>query len=364
MIILAGRSHVLGGDFSILRVYNEWKSSVNRIHVKTPLEDYMQPLIDFGISLVIVLQRMGEWVYPIMTFFSELGSEEFFFLAMPLIYWCIDSTLGLRVGFILVTSIYLNAIGKAAFAGPRPYWVSSHVRPLWAETGFGVPSGHAQNALSIWGTIASHRRRIWVTVLCVFLILMISFSRLVLGAHFPHDVVVGWLIGGALLWAFSRYWEAVENWLAGKSFVVQVRIAFLVSMVFVVMGMVVYNLLTDYQLPQDWLTNALRSGLRPDPTNPTAVFSTAGTFFGLALGVAWTHQRGGYQAAGPGWKRVLRFILGFIGILILWQGLGAVFPRSDDLVAYSLRYLRYALVGCWISGGAPWVFKHFNLTTS
>ncbi|MCE7860573.1 MAG: phosphatase PAP2 family protein [Chloroflexi bacterium CFX2] len=257
MIILAGRSHVLGGDFSILRVYNERKSSVNRILVKTPLEDYMQPLIDFGISLVIVLQRMGEWVYPIMTFFSELGSEEFFFLAMPLIYWCIDSTLGLRVGFILVTSIYLNAIGKAAFAGPRPYWVSSHVRPLWAETGFGVPSGHAQNALSIWGTIASHRRRIWVTVLCVFLILMISFSRLVLGAHFPHDVVVGWLIGGALLWAFLRYWETVENWLAGKTFVVQVRIAFLVSMIFVVPGMVVYNSLTDYQLPQDWLTNAL-----------------------------------------------------------------------------------------------------------
>lgn len=324
----------------------------------------MQPLIDFGISMVIVLQRMGEWVYPIMTFFSELGSEEFFFLAMPLIYWCIDSALGLRVGFILVTSIYLNAIGKAVLAGPRPYWVSSHVRPLWAETGFGVPSGHAQNALSIWGMIAANRKQTWVTVLCVFLILMISFSRLVLGAHFPHDVVVGWLIGGVLLWAFLRYWDPVAHWLSGKTFLQHTGIAFLVSMFFVAAGIAVYGLLNDYELPQDWLTNALRSGLRPDPTDPATIYSTAGTFFGLAFGAAWTRQMGGFQAAGPGWKRALRFVLGFIGVLILWQGLGAIFPRGDDLAAYSLRYLRYALVGCWISGGAPWVFKHFNLTTS
>ncbi|MBI2331993.1 MAG: hypothetical protein HYU84_07530, partial [Chloroflexi bacterium] len=50
--------------------------------------------------------------------------------------------------------------------------------------------------------------------------------------------------------------------------------------------------------------------------------------------------------------------------LILWQGLGAVFPRNADVLSYLLRFIRYALVGWWIIGGAPWIFKHFNLTTS
>lgn len=324
----------------------------------------MQSLIDFGISLVIALQGMGEWVFPIMTFFSQLGSEEFFFLALPLIYWCIDSALGLRVGFLLLANIWLNIIGKVAFAASRPYWVSSHVRPLWAESSFGIPSGHAQNAVAIWGIIAANQKRAWVTAVCVLLIVMISFSRLVLGAHFPHDVVAGLLIGGVLLWAFLRYWDGVADWLAGKTFTAQVGIGFLVSMVLVGLGMAVFGLRSGFRLPEEWITNALRSGLMPDPLDPSAVYSSAGTFFGLAAGAAWIRLRGGYQAQGPVWKRALRYILGFIGILILWQGLGSILPDTGDAVSHSLRYLRYALVGAWISGGAPWVFKHFNLTTS
>ena len=45
----------------------------------------MQTLIDFGVSLVIALQRMGEGVVPLMDFFSQLGTEDFFFIVLPLI---------------------------------------------------------------------------------------------------------------------------------------------------------------------------------------------------------------------------------------------------------------------------------------
>ena len=142
----------------------------------------MQRLIDFGVSLVIALQRMGEGVVPLMNFFSQLGTEDFFFIVLPLIYWSLDSALGIRVGFILVLSSLLNLFGKVGFAGPRPYWVSSHVQPWWPETSFGIPSGHAQHAMSVWGIIAVYRKQLWVTVVCVFLIFMIGFSRLVLGS--------------------------------------------------------------------------------------------------------------------------------------------------------------------------------------
>jgi hypothetical protein len=50
-----------------------------------------------------------------------------------------------------------------------------------------------------------------------------------------------------------------------------------------------------------------------------------------------------------------------IGLLILWFGLGLVFPRGESILPYILRYLRYVLVGFWVSGGAPWIFYKFNL---
>lgn len=111
----------------------------------------MQTLLENGVAFIIALQRAGDWMILPMRLFSYLGTEEFFFLVLPLIYWCIDAGLGLRVGLILVTSNMINFVGKQALAGPRPYWYSSHVRGLWVETSFGVPSGHAQHAAVVWG---------------------------------------------------------------------------------------------------------------------------------------------------------------------------------------------------------------------
>ena len=99
----------------------------------------------------------------------------------------------------------------------------------------------------------------------------------------------------------------------------------------------------------------------PDPVDPNSSFTSAGTLFGLAAGAAWIMSMGGYQAAGPIEKRAIRYVIGLIGVLILYMGLGAIFPRGDGFIFYLLRYIRYALLGWWVSGGAPWVFVRFKL---
>lgn len=322
----------------------------------------MQTLIDGGIAFIIGLQGLGDWLTLPMRFFSYLGTEDFFFLVLPLIYWSVDSALGLRVGFILVTSSMFNYMGKALFAGPRPYWVSSHVRALWPETSFGIPSGHAQNAASVWGIIAAYRKQVWVWVAAIVLIFFIGFSRLYLGSHFPHDVIAGWLLGGALLWAFARFWEPLAAWIGKKSLTQQTIYAFVGSMIFVVLGMAVVSLRSGFQIPALWMDNALLAGTDlPAPVDPNGIYTSAGTFFGLGFGLAWIMSMGGYQANGPVWMRALRYVIGLAGILILWMGLGEIFPRGDGALVYSLRFIRYALVGWWVTGGAPWVFIRFKL---
>ena len=321
----------------------------------------MQALIDYGVGLTIALQTHFSWMTPVMQFFSNLGTEDFYFLILPLLYWSIDAKIGIRVGMILVTGNMINFTAKLLFAGPRPYWVSSHVQSLWPESSFGNPSGHAQYGLSVWGTIAAFQKK-WIKVVLGVVIFLIGFSRVYLGYHFPHDVVIGWLIGGVLLWAFLKYWDPVVAWLSGKTAGQQIMLAFIVSLIFILIGYSAAVSRSDFQLPVSWIENAARAGTEElDPVDPANSITPAGTFFGLTLGLAWINSLGGFKASGPIWMRALRFIIGLVGVVIFWMLLGEIFPRNDDLISYSLRFFRYTLVGWWISGGAPWIFARLKL---
>jgi membrane-associated phospholipid phosphatase len=323
----------------------------------------MQPLIEIGISFIIALQGAGDWLIAPMRFFSYLGTVEFFLVFLPLIYWSVDSALGIRIGFILMTSDIFNYVGKLLFAAPRPYWVSSQVRGLWPETSFGAPSGHAQHAVAVWGIIAVYFRKTWVWVAAILLMVFIGFSRIYLGAHFPHDVLLGWLLGVLILWAFTRFWDAAQNWVGGKTLKEQILIAFIVSLVFIAVGFGTATFRSGYQVPEAWAANALipEGAETPAPVDANTPFTSAGVIFGMAVGVAWIESLGGYSAAGSIQQRALRYAVGLIGVLIFYMGLGAIFPRGDGFIFYLLRYIRYALVGWWTSGGAPWVFIRFNM---
>ena len=54
--------------------------------------------MDFFNSLFTInaaFQSLGGWLAGPMKFFSFLGSEDFFLLALPLVYWCLDAALEL-----------------------------------------------------------------------------------------------------------------------------------------------------------------------------------------------------------------------------------------------------------------------------
>ena len=102
-----------------------------------------------------------------------------------------------------VGGILMNNLLKAGYGRPRPQLVEwgTHV------VSWSFPSGHAMSAAVVYGTVAylaarlqeRHLHRL-VTLLCAaVLILLIGFSRLYLGVHYPSDVIAGIIIG--LAWA-------------------------------------------------------------------------------------------------------------------------------------------------------------------
>ena len=325
----------------------------------------MGPIIDFGISFITTFQSMGSWLESPMKFFSFLGSENFFLIFLPLLYWCVEAAVGIRVGFIMFVGATFNELFKMSFHGPRPYWVSTDIRGMASETGFGVPSGHSEMGAGLWGMIAAYYRKTWVSVAALLLIFLIGLSRLYLGVHFPHDVLVGWTFGFITLWAFVKFWEPVEARVKQMSFWNQVGLAFVVSLVIVLLGVLVIFLSRNFVIPAEWIANATRDGNEaPNPLTLNTVITSAAALFGLCTGLAWMAPRGGFSASGPIWKRAARYVIGLICVLILYVGLKAIFPEGESFVPYVFRYIRYAAIGFWVSGGAPWIFAKMNLAES
>jgi len=252
---------------------------------------------------------------------------------------------------------------KFAFNSPRPYWHDPGVKPFAAETSFGMPSGHSQDAVIAWGIVASWIGKTWSWVVAIIMMFIIGISRIYLGVHFPSDVLVGWVVGALLLWGILRYEKPILAWFQNYTPEDQALISLGASLVIILVGAVVRLSLGDWTVPEEWVLLAKRApGAEPiDPLALSGLISSAGAFFGMALGGILLWQRGWFDASGSFWKRILRYLIGVAGVVVIWSGLGAVFPRGEALIPYFLRYVRYGLVGFWVAGLAPLMFIKMKL---
>ncbi len=311
------------------------------------------------LELVIAIQSWGTaWEMP-MRFFSFLGTEEFFLFVLPVIYWNINHWLGLRVGLILLTSGALNGVLKMLFHSPRPYWISERVIPMATETSFGIPSGHAQISIGVWGMIATRVRRLWATILFALLILFIGLSRIYLGVHFPQDILAGWFIGGLLLWGFVRLETPVLRFFSRLSFGRQILSIWLFSLLMILSAIVV-RAWNNTEIPTQWIELATRNGIEeaPMPWNLAGIVSPAAVLFGFTAGALWVQRVSGFAKPRLWWQHLLLYTLGLLGILVLWMGLGSILPKGENGLALLFRYIRYALIGLWI-GLVPYGFKRW-----
>lgn len=66
---------------------------------------------------------------------------------------------------------------------------------------YGFPSSHAANAMAlafIVVALLTREKTLW-TLLMFFWMLLVSYSRIYLGVHYPSDIIVGWCVGA--LWS-------------------------------------------------------------------------------------------------------------------------------------------------------------------
>ena len=321
-----------------------------RVAVRGPDLSHYEPQLDRARGL----QDGPAWLTTVMSVVTFLGDEEFYLLVFPLLYWAIHRRIGIRLGTMLLLTASLNNIFKLAATTPRPAYLDPSLE-LAPENTFGMPSGHAQNAAAIWGLAAASLKGWPVRVAMIALIGLIGWSRIHLGAHFFEDMIVGWLLGATLVGLYLWLEPRVQRWLSRLTVGEQMLAAVTVSLVLIAPTTLLSGRLVNVSFPWPGLDDPVAV------TGASHVVTPAAALAGFGIGLALLHDRGGFDHRGPIVRRIVRVLVGLVGVVVLWQGLGAVFPGGEDPVALVLRYLRYALVGAWVGGIAPLLFVRLGL---
>ncbi len=325
----------------------------------------MNTILNSGTALILLLQSFGSGFTALMKGLTFLGNEEFYLLFLPLLYWCVDTALGLRVGLAVLLGGAFNTFFKWSFHTPRPFWYSDQITAHAAETGsFGVPSGHAQNAVTVWGLVASYIGKPWAWITAVILMFGIGLSRMALGVHFYLDVLTGWLLGALILWMFLRFEKPVRDWMEARSVSAQLGAIFGLALGLLLAGQVILFFVGNWQIPAEWLQNAAAAAPDAEPLHPFAfsgLITTTAGFFGMAAGAAVMQSLGGFNPKGALWKRALRYALGIIGVIAVYAGMKMLFPGGDDFAGLLFRFIRYTILSAWTTLFAPWIFIKIRL---
>ena len=289
----------------------------------------MEGILRWGVDVVLWMQQASpslDGLFKTLTFF---GSQEFYLLLMPFVYWCVDRALGTRLMVLLVFSALANTVVKVIADQPRPYTYDPRVKAIETQPSNGFPSAHAQNATAVWGFLGGWARRRWVWALGVVVAIAVGISRVYLGVHFPTDVLAGYVIGVLALWLFMRGWPAVERWFRRLALALQL----------IIVGLLPLALLL-FQHTDDVVTGV-------------------GATVGVGVGVVLERRMVRFDTAGTTRHRAERFVVGAVILIGLWAGLRVAFAGVEP--ALVLRLVRYGLVGGWVTLGGPWLFVQLGI---
>ncbi len=273
-------------------------------------------------DVILWLQRFSS---PALDLFfaaiTLMGSEEFYMALIPIIYWCVDRRVGVRLALVWLASMDLNFALKDGLRLERP--AGAGLRVVVPASGYGFPSGHAQGNATLWGYLCAAFPRRALCALAVAAVVLVSLSRLYLGVHYPADVLGGVAIGLVVVMAF----RLGESWLA--------------------------------RLP--WPRVALAAAAAALPLLALALYHApdayriTGTFIGFAEGYLLQERLLAFRERTCLARQALKALVGLVGLLLLREATRPLFPAGPALA------VRYALLGIWVACLAPLAFRALRL---
>ena len=117
---------------------------------------------------------------------------------------------GLRTKFFLLLLVLLLTAGitrtvKTLVDRDRPFTTYPEIKKLSTGGDSSFPSGHTLEAFGMATAAACLFRRRRVAVIAFSWALIVAWSRMALGVHYPSDVLAGMILGGLTGWLVTHF---------------------------------------------------------------------------------------------------------------------------------------------------------------
>lgn len=239
------------------------------------------------------------------------------YVFIAVVYWCFNKRAALFLAMNLSFGSLVNQTLKNTFCIYRPWVKNPEVIPLEeakeSATGYSFPSGHTQIAASEFMSIAVwQKKHKWIVAFCVFMTLLIMFTRNYLGVHTPQDVIVSLLIALIVIYLNNKLLNWIEK---GKNRDLTV---FAVGIAIVSLSLA-YTTLKPY--PVDFSADGV---LLVDPKKMIVdCYMAAGCVFGFLVGWILERRFIGFTTKVSKQTLIVRAIVGSLILLVY-----ALFARA------------------------------------
>ena len=283
-----------------------------------------------------IQQHIGMIGVQLASLCSEFGEEIVMIAILGFLYWGYDKAYGKYVGINMLMALICTVQLKSIFLRRRPYLNHEGInclKPVSKEAdvtnlsaqGYSFPSGHSTNAAAAYGSLAAYKKKKSLWIAAIVMILLVGCSRVVVGMHYPTDVLGGWLTGGLA----------------------------------VAVGTVLQKKIKDQRLIYLLLILAGLPGMFFCRTEE--YFTCYGIMIGAFAGFLFEEKYVNFKETEKWQTRILRIL----GGMVIFLGLGVVlklpfskeFLESGTFAAYLVRLCRYAVITFVDIGVYPMIFK-------
>ena len=286
----------------------------------------------------------------LMSLITTLGEETVVIVMAVLVFWCVNKKDGyylIGVGFF---GMLINQFLKVIFRIPRPWVLDENFTIVESAreqaTGYSFPSGHTQNATSLFGSVAMIAKKTWLKITFVVVLLLVAFSRMYLGVHTPLDVGVSLLIGAVLVLGL----RPLMNKFGDNNLFMAILFS---SMA--VLGIVMYVYMVTYKFPEGTDFTNIESGIYNSAKLIGASLALLASYF-----IEKKYVK--FDTKGSILAQIIKVVVGFLLILAIKSGLST--PLAMLFGKNLGGGIRYFLIIIFAVVVWPMAFKFINKITN